>query len=59
VGCLVGVERDALCFWECLRVAETPECPEELLHEARRRMKKLHGDFHALYIRRVRLVAEP
>lgn len=49
-----GAADEALGFWQCLRVAETPGCPEELLHEARRQMKKLRADLHALYLRRVR-----
>jgi hypothetical protein len=34
----------ALRFWHCLRAAEAPGCPSEVLHEARRRMKALHPD---------------
>lgn len=39
-------------FWRCLRVAESADCPEELLHEARRRIKRLRPELHALYMRR-------
>jgi hypothetical protein len=42
----------ALEFWRCLRVADTPACPDERLHEARRRMKALHPELHAAYMRR-------
>lgn len=45
-------EEAALNFWDCLTVAETADCPEALLHEARRRMKRLRPDLHALYMRR-------
>ena len=43
----------ALAFWHCLRAAEAPECPTEVLHEARRRMKALHPDLHAAFMRRL------
>lgn len=49
-----AAEGDALGFWECLRVAETPGRPEPLLHEARRRMKRLRPDLHAAYMRLAR-----
>ena len=42
----------AHAFWSCLRVAEDSSCPEPAVHEARRRMKKLRPDLHALYMRR-------
>jgi hypothetical protein len=41
-----------MAFWQCLRVAETPGCPEELRHAARRRMKQLHPELHAAFMRR-------
>jgi hypothetical protein len=44
----------ATAFWECLRVAETPGRPEAVLLEARRWMKLLNGELHALYMRRER-----
>lgn len=44
-------EEAALGFWRCLRVTESLDCPEELLHEARRRMKRLRPELHALYMR--------
>ena len=42
----------ALAFWQCLRASESPDCPEPLLHEARRRMKALRPELHAAYMRR-------
>ena len=48
-------EEAALAFWSCLRAAEDRGCTERALHEARRRMKRLRPDFHALYMRRVRI----
>jgi hypothetical protein len=42
----------ALEFWHCLQVAEDETCTNELVHEARRRMKRLHPELHALYMRR-------
>ena len=51
-------EEAALRFWQCLRVAETPGRPEALLLEARRRMKRLQPDLHALYMRRTRPATE-
>jgi hypothetical protein len=39
-------------FWMCLRVARSPDPPEPLLHEARRRMKRLNPGLHALYMGR-------
>jgi len=43
----------ALAFWRCLRVAETPACPDEALHEARRRMKALQPELHEAFMRRI------
>jgi len=45
-------EEAAIDFWQCLRVAERVDTPEELLHQARRRMKRLSPELHALYMRR-------
>ncbi len=45
-------EAAALGFWQCLRVSESADCPEDLLHEARRRMKRLRPELHGLYMRR-------
>jgi hypothetical protein len=45
-------EEAAHVFWRCLRVAESADTPEELLHEARRRMKGLPPELHTLYMRR-------
>jgi hypothetical protein len=47
-----GNEEPAMAFWQCLRLAESPDCPDDLRHEARRRMKQLHPDLHALFMRR-------
>ena len=47
-----GDDDPAMAFWRCLRLAETPDAPEELLHEARRRMKRLHPGLHAEFMRR-------
>jgi hypothetical protein len=44
----------ARAFWLCLRVAESPDCPEGALHEARRRMKRLHPELHGAYMHRAR-----
>ena len=44
-----GAARD---FWRCLGVAESEDCPDERLHDARRRMKQLQPGLHALYMRR-------
>jgi hypothetical protein len=43
---------EASAFWQCLGVAESASSPEDLLHEARRRMKALQPELHALYMRR-------
>lgn len=48
-----GDEEPAMAFWQCLRLAESPGCPDHLLQQARRRMKQLHPDLHALFMRRV------
>ena len=45
-------EDPALAFWHCMRIAESPDCPDGLRHQARRRMKQLHPDLHALFMRR-------
>jgi len=45
-------EEAALEFWRCLQVAESADCPEEMLHQARRSMKRLRPELHALYMRR-------
>jgi hypothetical protein len=47
-----GSEDPAMAFWHCLRLAESPGCPEDLRHAARRRMKQLHPDLHAAFMRR-------
>jgi hypothetical protein len=44
-------EEPALAFWQCLCLAESPDCPDDLRHQARRRMKQLHPELHALYMR--------
>jgi hypothetical protein len=41
-----------MAFWQCLRLAESPGCPDHLLQQARRRMKQIHPDLHALFMRR-------
>ena len=45
-------EEPAAAFWRCLRLAESPACPDELRQEARRRMKQLHPELHAQFMRR-------
>jgi hypothetical protein len=47
-----GNDEPGTAFWQCLRVAESPDCPDDLRHQARRRMKQLHPDLHALFMRR-------
>ncbi len=47
-----GNEDPALAFWQCLRLAESPACPDDLRHQARSRMKELDPDLHALFMRR-------
>jgi hypothetical protein len=42
----------ALEFWQCLCVAESADGPDDLVHEARRRMKQLRPEFHASYMKR-------
>ena len=46
-----GSEDPAMAFWACLRAAESRDCPDDLLHQARRRMKQLRPDLHALFMR--------
>ena len=48
-----GSDDPAMAFWRCLCLAETPDCPEELVHAARRRMKQLHPGLHAAFMRRL------
>jgi hypothetical protein len=44
-------EDRALAFWRCLSIAQRGRSlPETLLHDARRRMKRLNPDLHALYM---------
>ena len=45
------VDHPALAFWDCLRLAERAECPDELRQQARRRMKQLEPELHALFMR--------
>jgi hypothetical protein len=45
------VDDPALAFWDCLRLAESAECPDELRQQARRRMKQLDPELHALFMR--------
>src|SRR6266568_3228594 len=45
-------EAAALGFWQCLRISESADSSDDLLHEARRRMKRLRPDLHGLYMRR-------
>jgi hypothetical protein len=47
----VDVDHPALAFWGCLRLAESPDCPDDLRQEARRRMKQLDPGLHALFMR--------
>jgi len=44
-------DHPALAFWDCLRLAESGECPDELRQQARRRMKQLEPELHALFMR--------
>ena len=44
-------EDPAMAFWQCLRLAESPDGADELRQQARRRMKQLHPDLHALFMR--------
>jgi hypothetical protein len=48
----IGNEDPAIAFWHCMRLAESPDCPDDLRHQARRRMKQLHPALHALFMRR-------
>jgi hypothetical protein len=41
----------AMAFWHCLRLAEAPACSEDLRRQARRRMKQLHPELHAQFMR--------
>jgi hypothetical protein len=59
LGQELSPDDDALGFWQCLRVAETPGRAEPLLHEARRRMKRLRPELHAAYMRLARPLATP
>ena len=45
------VDHPALEFWGCLRLAESPDCPDDLRQQARRRMKQLAPELHALFMR--------
>jgi hypothetical protein len=45
------VDHPALAFWGCLRLAESPDCPDDLRQQARRRMKQLAPELHALFMR--------
>lgn len=40
-------------FWRCLAVAEDPAASDAALHDARKRMRRLHPTLHALYLRRL------
>jgi hypothetical protein len=44
-------DHPALAFWGCLRLAESPDCPDDLRQQARRRMKQLDPELHALFMR--------
>jgi hypothetical protein len=48
-------DQAARSFWRCLRASEDRECSQEARQEARRRMKTLRHEWHALYMRRVRV----
>jgi hypothetical protein len=39
-------------FWQCLCAAEDADSPDERVHVARRRMKQLRPELHALYMKR-------
>jgi hypothetical protein len=45
------VDHPALAFWDCLRLAECLDCPDDLRQRARRRMKQLSPELHALFMR--------
>lgn len=49
--CDSRVDHPAVAFWDCLRLAESAECPDELRQQARRRMKQLDPELHALFMR--------
>ena len=40
-----------MAFWHCLRLAESPDCSDDVRQQARRRMKQLHCDLHAHFMR--------
>jgi hypothetical protein len=44
-------DEPALAFSQCLRLAESRDCPEPVRHQARRRMKQLHPELHAAFMR--------
>jgi hypothetical protein len=44
-------DHPALAFWGCLRLAESADCPDDLRQQARRRMKQLDPELHALFMR--------
>jgi len=46
-----GDEDPATSFWQCLRLAESADCADDLRLQARRRMKQLHPELHALFMR--------
>jgi hypothetical protein len=47
-----GRDAHAHLFWRCLQFAQDRRASEALVHEARRRMKRLHPELHALHLRR-------
>jgi len=49
--CASEGEDPAMVFGQCLRVAESPDTADELRQQARRRMKQLHPELHALFMR--------
>jgi hypothetical protein len=53
VGGQEGDDDRAIAFWRCLCLAETPDCPEALVHAARRRIKQLHPGLHVAFMRRL------
>jgi hypothetical protein len=46
-----SADHPALAFWGCLRLAESPDCRDDLGQQARRRMKQLDPELHALFMR--------
>lgn len=44
-------EDPAMAFWQCLRLAESPDCAEQLRQQARRRMRQLHPELHVVFMR--------